>query len=104
LGEQVRVLHQVHVAELVDKTIGDDGSVCDRQRRQVHPPSPHWAAARFASRLLKVLPPSASFVSSGAGAHRAPCCSSNSRIRSWTAFSPTVSAYHIGPPRWAGNP
>src|SRR4029077_2916941 len=62
--------------------------------------SEHYAAAPSSfPTTAKVLPCSARRFNSGAGSQISPCCRWNSRTRSYTRFSPTVSAYHIGPPR-----
>src|SRR5215468_3002160 len=54
------------------------------------------------SKSAKVLPASARRFNKGAGSHNSPCSLWNWPTRSYTFFNPTVSAYHIGPPRQAG--
>src|SRR5262249_48413166 len=64
----------------------------------------HEPGAVSLSRSANVFPAWASRVSKGAGDQTSPRCCSSGRTRSRPWPSPTVSAYHIGPPRWAGNP
>src|SRR5262249_9029845 len=64
----------------------------------------HEPGAISLSRSANVFPAWASRVSKGAGDHSSPCCCSSRRTRSCTLASPTVLAYHTGPPRCAGKP
>src|SRR5262249_20765294 len=70
---------------------------------QVVQPAVHFFRFHFSlSKSAKVLPASANRFNNGEGSHNSPSSSWNWLTRSYTFFRPTVSAYHIGPPRQAG--